>query len=64
MKKLNRSDFQYNDEYVKAKKSMRNRVKQSRINRSKRTVYLSVATQADTQIDYLVDNEMMYYAAR
>ncbi len=64
MKKLNRSDFQYNDEYVKAKKSMRNRVKQSRINRSKRTVDLSVATQADTQIDYLVDTEMMYYAAR
>ena len=64
MKKLNRSDFQYNDEYVKAKKSMRNRVKQSRINRSKRTVDLSVATQIDTQIDYLVDTEMMYYAAR
>ena len=56
MKKLNRSDFQYNDEYVKAKKSMRNRVKQSRINRSKRTVDLSVTTQFDT--------EMMYYAAR
>ena len=55
MKKLNRSDFQYNDEYVKAKKSMRNRVKQSRMNRSKRTVDLSTT---------MLDNEMMYYATR
>lgn len=60
MKKLNRSDFKYNDEYVKAKKSMRSRVKQSRMNRSKRTVDLSVATQ----VDNLFDTEMMYYAAR
>lgn len=56
MKKLNHKDFAYNDEYVKAKKSMRKRIKESRNLRGIRSVNVNDCKVA-------VDCEMMYYGS-